>query len=79
MLWENETRKGDTYFSGYYGEPEAEKEDQQKIVVFQNNSKDRDAHPDYIIYLSQPMEEREEEEEEDDEDEEEDDEDEVPF
>lgn len=44
-LWEGTTKKGDTYFSGYLGKA--------KVLIFKNNNKKEDNHPDYIIYLDE--------------------------
>lgn len=42
-LWIGKTKNGDTYFSGTLGG--------NKVMVFKNNYKKSDNHPDYIINL----------------------------
>ncbi len=43
-LWENETSRGDKYFSGSIGGA--------KILIFKNGYKDKDNQPDYILYFA---------------------------
>ena len=41
-LWINQTKNGDTYFSG--------KNEGFKYVIFKNGFKEKDNQPDYILY-----------------------------
>ena len=41
-LWQKETKNGDEYFSGVC--------EDEKIVVFRNNYKEKEQQPDFIIY-----------------------------
>ena len=50
-LWKNKTKKGDTYLSGSI-EIGGEK---VKIVIFKNNYKEEEKHPDYRIFESKPQ------------------------
>lgn len=50
-LWLNESKSGTKYMSGSI-EIDGVK---HKIVVFKNNYKEQEKHPDYKIYLSTPM------------------------
>jgi hypothetical protein len=43
-LWVNETKDGKKYFSGSLGAA--------RVVIFKNDHKETDKHPDYILYLS---------------------------
>ena len=49
-LWLNESKDGKKYFSGIV----TIGGDTHKIVVFKNNYKEEDKHPDYKIYPSKP-------------------------
>lgn len=55
-LWKNKSQKGDTYLSGSI-EIGKEKID---IIVFKNNYKEQEKHPDYKIYLKTKQEAKEE-------------------
>jgi len=44
-VWERTTVDGATYLSGTLGSA--------RIIILPNKHKDKDAHPDYIIYLEQ--------------------------
>lgn len=50
-LWKKESSKGTTFLSGEL-EIEGKK---HRIVVFKNTYKEQEKHPDYRIFLSQPM------------------------
>ena len=43
-LWENETSRGDKYFSGSIGGA--------KVLIFKNGYKDKENQPDYILYFA---------------------------
>jgi len=43
-LWENETKDGKKYYSGYMGEA--------KILVFENGFKTEDKHPAFNLYVA---------------------------
>jgi uncharacterized protein (DUF736 family) len=43
-LWENETRDGETYYSGSLG--------QAKLLVFRNKNKKSSKHPDFNIFVA---------------------------
>lgn len=53
-LWLKDSKKGTKYMSGVI-EKDGEK---FNIVVFKNNNKKQDNHPDYEIYLSEPREQK---------------------
>lgn len=55
-LWLKESRNGNKFMSGVV-EIDGVKHD---IVVFKNNYKKEDKHPDYRIFPSQPREDRRE-------------------
>lgn len=44
-LWVNESQSGTKYMTGYLGN--------LKIMVFRNNFKTEDKHPDYVMYLTE--------------------------
>lgn len=44
-LWVNDSKNGNKYMSGYLGN--------LKIMVFRNNYKTEDKHPDYVMYLTE--------------------------
>jgi uncharacterized protein (DUF736 family) len=44
-LWLQKDKNGKTYMSGSVGET--------KVVIFKNNYKKEDKHPDYIVYEKQ--------------------------
>lgn len=44
-LWVNESKSGTKYMTGYLGN--------LKIMVFRNNYKSEDKHPDYVMYLTE--------------------------
>ena len=50
-LWQNEDKKGNKYLSGSMGSA--------KVLIFKNNYKEQDKHPDYIMYLA-PQKKKEE-------------------
>jgi len=50
-LWQNLSKSGNKYLSGSI-EIDGTK---HKIVVFANSYKEKETHPDYKIYLSQPQ------------------------
>lgn len=43
-LWVNETKDGQQYLSGYLG--------QAKLLIFINQYKQEDKHPDYVMYVA---------------------------
>lgn len=49
-LWLNESKSGKKYMSGVVEIGD----EKHKIVVFKNDYKEEDKHPDYKIYASQP-------------------------
>jgi len=44
-LWKNTDKDGNEYFSGTMGDA--------TLLVFKNNHKSEDKHPDYIVYVTQ--------------------------
>lgn len=44
-LWVNESKSGTKYMTGYLGN--------LKIMIFRNNYKSEDKHPDYVMYLAE--------------------------
>ena len=44
-LWKGKDKNGKTYFSGTMGGA--------KVLIFANNYKEEDKHPDYIMYFAQ--------------------------
>lgn len=44
-LWVNESKNGNKYMTGYLGN--------LKLMVFRNNYKTDDKHPDYVMYLAE--------------------------
>jgi len=42
-IWENQDKNGNTYFSGMLGKAQ--------VMIFKNQHKKADNHPDYIVYL----------------------------
>lgn len=50
-LWENTSKSGAVYMTGTLG--------RNRIVAFKNNRKEKDSHPDWLVYLQErPEEER---------------------
>lgn len=43
-LWLNEGKDGKKFMAGYLGDA--------KLLVFRNNYKEEDKHPDYIVYVA---------------------------
>lgn len=43
-LWVNETRQGKKYMSGYLGD--------SRVLMFKNEHKTEDKHPDYVLYVA---------------------------
>jgi uncharacterized protein (DUF736 family) len=43
-LWENETRGGETYYSGSLG--------QAKLLIFRNKKKESSKHPDFNVFVA---------------------------
>ena len=43
-LWINESKSGNKYMSGYLGNA--------KLMIFKNNFKSEDKHPDYVMYIA---------------------------
>jgi len=50
-LWERTSKKGETYFSGVF---ELNDQERINIVIFKNNYKEEEKHPDYNIFRSEP-------------------------
>lgn len=44
-LWVNESKSGTKYMTGYFGN--------LKLMIFRNNYKSEDKHPDYVMYLAE--------------------------
>ena len=55
-LWKNESKKGQTYYSGYLKDSQG---NDLKVVLFENGFKrDGKRDPDLMMYLSQPQEQQ---------------------
>lgn len=50
-LWLKDSKSGHKYMSGVVKVGDAE----VKVVVFKNNYKEDEKHPDYIVYESKPQ------------------------
>ena len=44
-VWQNQSKNGETYFSGYFG--------RSRLLIFKNKSKQADNHPDWRIYITE--------------------------
>ena len=56
VLWQKESRKGETYFSGYIKNADGV---EQRVVLFKNNFKRADKQdPDLRLFLSKPPEDQ---------------------
>jgi uncharacterized protein (DUF736 family) len=55
-LWLRKDKDGASYFSGSLEDLAQD----IPVVVFKNNKKEQDNHPDYIVYRSEPQAEKKE-------------------
>ncbi|MEO5348840.1 MAG: DUF736 domain-containing protein [Magnetococcus sp. YQC-3] len=46
-IWEKTSKKGDTFFSGKFGDAQ--------LLILKNNSKKSDKSPDYLVYVDNPQ------------------------